>query len=149
MVAAPTTVCSVPAAHGVQLVQAMAFAVVLKVPDAQPEQMRSDVLEPAEETNCPAEQDDHAVHMVDAFASLSHDPLGHVSLGVDPPAQYVPGSQAAHTAALRSVAGAVSTVPAEHAFCTRHSAWFGALVYVPEGHAAQERSDTDEPDALT
>ena len=86
---------------------------------------------------------------VEESPSWSQVPIGHASLLALVPAQYVPASQGAHSAGVRSVAGAVSTVPAGHAPCGRHSPWFCALVYVPDGHAAQVRSATGEPLAET
>jgi hypothetical protein len=103
----PVVLMYVPAAHVVQLVQDGAFAVVLNEPEAHPEQLRFVVGDPATDTNCPAEHDDHATHAVDGSPSWSHVPLGHSTLRVSPPGQNHPATHGAHVGGVVDVAATV------------------------------------------
>ena len=70
-------------------------------------------------------------------------------MGAALPAQYVPGSQTAHTGGELDVAGSVCTVPAAHAPLGKHVDWFGEPEYVPSTHAAHCRSAIAVPTSLT
>ena len=107
-----TSVCS--GRQEVQAEQLNAFAVVLNEPAAQLEQARSVVLEPIAKTYCPAEHDVHDVHEVAALPSWSHVPIGHATFAVASPAQYVPGSHAAHVGGDVAVPATVCSVPGAH-----------------------------------
>jgi hypothetical protein len=115
----------------------------------QPEQVRSLVADPAADTYCPAEHDDHATHEVDGLLSWSHVPDGHACSLAVPPAQYVPTAHGAHVGSLVAVPGLVCLVPGAQAPCAMHVLWFEALVNVPAAHAEHVRSSLVEPGALT
>jgi len=125
------------------------LAPALKLPLAHAVQIRSVVVVPATLTDSPGVHEVHGKHAVAALLSLSQVPLAHWTFGELPPAQYVPTSQAAQTAAVVEVAACVCTVPAAQASAAKQLVWFGADVYVPEAQAAHWRSAIAVPSALT
>jgi len=139
----------VPGAHVVQAEQLGAFVVMLKVPLAHAVQDRSVVALPPAVTACPAVHAVHAVHAVAELPSWSQLPLLQACFGVEPPAQYVPLSQVAHTAADVGVAGAVSSVPAAQALADTQLDWFGDDEYVPAPQVVHTRSLDEVAAVLT
>ncbi len=92
------------------------FAVLVYVPLAQAVHVRSVVAEPFETTRSPAVHVDHAAHAVAEEPSWSQVVPVQATLGVAPPAQYVPEGHDAHTGELVDVPAAVCSKPAAH--CT-------------------------------
>lgn len=85
--ALPAVETYVPAAQLLHVVQLAAFVVVLKVPLAQPPQVRFAVALPPFVTYCPALQSVCATHAVEGSPSLSQVPLAHGTAAAVPPAQ--------------------------------------------------------------
>ena len=88
----------VPDGHSTHDAHVAALVEVLNCPLGHAAQTRSATAEPSEETKLPGAHADFATQAVAALASLSQVQAGQGVGGLAPPAQKLPGAQAAHTA---------------------------------------------------
>lgn len=112
---------------------------LLNVPAPQTTHLRSVFAEPSVSTLVPALHVCHSTQGVSERPSSSHVPGSHARLAMVPPAQNVPASQGAQTAAELDVAATTSTVPAGHAAASWHFVWLIPVVVVPPEQGTHTR----------